>query len=103
MTVEAKGASNTILAFERAANNANHWAGGNSTLSPGARAMIQPRQPAYPPGGPSTGIAFSGNVCLVGLGDGSVRGIGPSPVETATAFGYGCQPGTTHVAAPPDW
>ncbi len=91
-TVQIKGTSNTILAFERGANNANRWAGGNSTLSPGARAMVQPRQPSYPPGGPGTGIAFSGNVCLVGLGDGSVR-----------AFGYGCQPGTAHVMAPPDW
>jgi prepilin-type N-terminal cleavage/methylation domain-containing protein len=103
VTVEAKGASNTILAFERAANNANRWAGGNSTLSPSARAMVQPRQPSYPPGGPNTGIAFSGTVCLVGLGDGSVRGVGPSPAESATAFGYGCQPGTTRVMPPPDW
>jgi prepilin-type N-terminal cleavage/methylation domain-containing protein len=102
-TVGTKGASNTILTFERAANNANLWAGGNSTLSPGERARIQPRQPSYPAGGPSTGIAFSGTVCLVGLGDGSVRGVGPSPPEGETAFGYGCQPSNSRMAAPPDW
>jgi prepilin-type N-terminal cleavage/methylation domain-containing protein len=102
-TLNPKGTSNTILAFERAANNANTWAGSNSTLSPAASAVIEPQQGSYPAGGPNTATAFGGNTCQVGLGDGSVRGLAASGSGGVTAFGYGCQPGTTGVLQPPDW
>jgi prepilin-type N-terminal cleavage/methylation domain-containing protein len=102
-TLNPKGTSNTIIIFERAANNANTWAGSNTTLSPGAGAVIQPRQGSYGAGGPSNATALSGSTCQVGLGDGSVRGLSAGGSGGVTAFGYGCQNGGTSLVAPSDW
>jgi prepilin-type N-terminal cleavage/methylation domain-containing protein len=102
-TLNPKGTSNTIILFERAANNANTWAGSNTTLSPGPGAVIGPRQGSYGDGGPSTATALSGSTCQVGLGDGSVRGLGAGASGSVTAFGFGCQAGGSSLIAPSDW
>jgi prepilin-type N-terminal cleavage/methylation domain-containing protein len=101
-TFNPKGTSNTIMVFERSANNANAWAGSNTTWSPLPTDSVLIRQPSYPAGGPAgaTAISTAGALCV--MGDGSARAFavaGGNP----TAFGYGCQSGNTNLQAPSDF
>src|SRR5207237_1522007 len=97
-----KGTSNTIIIFERSANNANTWSGTNTSYSPLATDGVLPRQPSYPTGGPAGATAFYAGGALAAMGDGSARSF-PISGGNPSAFGYGCQPGSSSLLAPPDF
>jgi type II secretory pathway pseudopilin PulG len=99
-----KGLSNTIVFTERYAmcgNKAHPWAdtGELATYIHGLTSMIEFNVPPQKAGN-GNAQNFTAGACMVGIGDGSVRGISPE-MKLAT-FRWACDP-ASNVPAPADW
>jgi prepilin-type N-terminal cleavage/methylation domain-containing protein len=101
-----KGTSSTVITFERYAVSSNggtgaqhYWSGPYSYLDGRTSPAPQPK-PASSAALDGAPQACSSGGCMVGLGDGSVRGVNAG--VSATTWNWACDP-QSGLAPPSDW